>query len=298
VRLESILIGVSVAGALTCGAAGAMAQEKESDYPLSYVERPIVVPPMTIAPSASVFVDHFSVGLGTGNTGAGLEIGAKFGVIENLEIHAIIAPIHLAPHPVEYEPPTIGATYRFLKGDFEMGGQVDFTLGFVNSDFVEEEPATEFGGTNFGVRPGVPARLHIGREAALDFGVFFPITFHKTTTEVNVGAGRTLEVDNGLPATTVGLEIPIAVSYDIIEPLHIGVKTGLNDLDFGHFGDDFYVPLGVFAGYAVGDKKPILDIDPFFQWNYFLVPGTPKGEDKVFPGIWQLGVEITGYFYL
>jgi hypothetical protein len=57
------------------------------------------------------------------------------------------------------------------------------------------------------------------------------------------------------------------------------------------------IPLGIFAGYAVGQKKPIVDIEPFFTWMYFLTPAGPFNGDKVNPGLYLLGVNVRGYVY-
>jgi hypothetical protein len=102
------------------------------------------------------------------------------------------------------------------------------------------------------------------------------------------------EVASGSSAA-VGLEVPVAFSFDIIEPLHVGVNTGLIVDDFSAAGDTTGIPLGIFGGYAIGDKRPIVDIDPFFNFFSFITPGSPIGVAQ--PGIFTVGVSARGYIY-
>ena len=69
--------------------------------------------------------------------------------------------------------------------------------------------------------------------------------------------------------------------------------------------DGLYVPLGIFAGYAVGGKNgPILDIDPFFGWPALITPGVETGgtckncPGHFNPGFITVGLALGGFIYL
>ncbi len=215
-----------------------------------------------------------------GTTGFGLSLGARFGITNDLEVHAyplqlVFAPSSAAgyggagPFIEGLEGPSVGAIYRFLRGPLEVGATMDLTV------------LTPSGDTGVVVQPGVAARLHIGKIAALDAAVDLPITGQK-------GHGG------------VGLDIPVAFSFDIIRPLHVGANSGIAIDDFGDAGNTVAIPLGFFGGYAIPSKKgPLLDIDPFFRWPELFTPGvTGAGTDKVNAGNFQVGVEFAGFFYL
>ncbi|HUD81895.1 MAG TPA: hypothetical protein VMQ67_00265, partial [Candidatus Saccharimonadales bacterium] len=62
--------------------------------------------------------------------------------------------------------------------------------------------------------------------------------------------------------------------------------------------DELHVPLGIFSGSAVGEKRPIVNIDPFFSFYNFLSPSVGvDGMDKANPGLFTVGVNARGYIY-
>src|SRR5262249_40396847 len=94
------------------------------------------------------------------------------------------------------------------------------------------------------------------------------------------------------------LSIPLQFLVDVIDPLHVAVKTGFAAY-FDDFGHSFTIPVGFEVGYALGGSEgPLLDINPFFQWPTLFIPGAQTGLDKVQPGYFEAGVSLRAYFYL
>jgi hypothetical protein len=261
----------------------APAAESGERLPVSYTERGITNPAMILSPYVDFNVTRLQIaamGLGAPgtSTGAELGIGTGFSITDDFGVRA--APVNVIfGSNSQFQGLTFGATYRFLKGDFEMGGALDI---FVSTP----SPA----GATFA--PSVPMRLHFSKAAILDVQPTIPIS--------TSGSGQNLAPGG----TTVGLSVPIQFAYDLIEPVfHIGANTGV-EMAFNPpapvtVGDTFGIPLGVFFGYAVPSKNgPLLDIDPYFRWPALFLPGAPAPLDKVQAGLFQAGVTVTGYIYL
>ena len=263
------------APAVVVVAAPAPAGEAGVRLPVSYTERGITNPAMILSPVLDVSLIRIQpavAGLAVpAATGAALTLGAGFSITDDFGVRATVVNAQFASNDTEYLGPTVGATYRFLKGDFEMGVALDMLIS---------TPAP----VGVVIGPSIPMRLHMGKAAVLDIQPTIPIS----TPE----------------KTTVGLNVPVAVAYDIVEPsVHIGANTGVamtfNPPQGVTVGDTFSVPLGVFAGYAVpGKDGPIVDIDPYFRWPALFIPGAGDGLSKAQAGIFQLGVTVTGYIYL
>jgi hypothetical protein len=245
--------------------------------PLPFAQRPLTLPKMTLAPELGFNVAHISSNGFSLPTFVNLEAGAHFGITDDFEVGAVALPIRFAPD-FGFGNPRLEATYRFLKGDIEMGGRLGVTF------------ITTSGASGVVLEPGLPMLFHLGASARLDLGVFVPLSF---------GTGATI---GGLPTsinsdTTVGLRIPVRFTYNVIPELHIGAQTGLGINDFGDAGNTIYVPLGFVAGYAIpGEKGPLLDIDPYFTFPLFATPGSSG--DKINPGFIQAGLTATLYLYL
>jgi hypothetical protein len=259
--------------------------EGEERLAVSFPERGIVIGDFILAPS--LVIQGGQIELGSAKDGyAGLSVGARFGITRDLEVHAYPLPFTFTPSAAAgygglgplaegLGGPSFGAIFRFLRGPLEVGVAADVTIftGFI---------------TGVQIAPGIPMRLHLGKIAALDAAVVVPIN-----------AGTKLS-GVGASTTTAGLEIPVAFSIDVIEPvLHVGVNSGFAIDDFDKAGESVAIPIGFFGGYAIpGKKGPLLDIDPFFRWPALFTPGLPGGADKVNAGNFQLGVEVAGFFYL
>jgi hypothetical protein len=264
--------------AMIAGASSARAEEPPKageKMPLPFAQRPLTLPAMTLAPELGFGVTHLSIqGVDFGNS-VGMDIGAHFGITDDFEVGATVLPIQLSPD-FSYENPTVEATYRFLKGSVEMGARLRALFSFKRGE------------SGVGLQPGVVMLAHLGEAARLDVGAYVQLAFGPANGLIG-GGGK----------TTVGLNVPVQFIYDVIPELHVGATTGIGIFDFSQAGDSFYIPLGFVAGYAIGNEKgPLVDIDPYFRFPYFAVPGTGSGQDKIFSGIWQTGLAATVYLYL
>ena len=264
--------------ALLFGAGSARAEEGAKageKMPLPFAERPLTLPRMTLAPEVSLDVAHVALG-GLGSaTSAGMEIGAHFGILDDLEVGAVVLPLEFSPD-FAYGNPRLEATFRFLKGTVEMGARLRTLFGIHS------------GNTGVVIEPGLPILIHIGEAARIDTGVFVPMAFGTSPGDLPAQSN-----------TTIGLNIPFQFIYDVVPEFHIGVNTGFGIYDFAHAGDEIYIPLGFVVGYAIGNEKgPLVDIDPYFKLPLFARPGTGSGQDNIFTGIWQTGIAATVYLYL
>ena len=238
-------------------------ESKDGRLPLSYVERPLTLPRLVLDPGVDFNVTNVN------GTFANLALRAAFGVTDDFEIEAIVAPLQLSPTvtygQVEQPGPSLGLTYRVPPNSgSEVAVHIDATV------------FTLPGLSGVILRPGLPLLFHMGKRARIDCGAYVPITAAYTTT--------------------VGLRLPFAVAVDIVETMHIGASTGFTIETF-NAPANFVLPLGVFAGYAIGGKDgPVVDIDPFFRWPRLLPANPNLGENTA--DEYQVGVELRGYFYL
>ncbi len=245
--------------------------------PLPFAQRPLTLPKMTLAPQLGFKVTHISSDGFSLPTIVDLEAGAHFGITDDFEVGVLALPIRFAPD-FGFGNPRLEATYRFLKGDVEIGARLGVTF------------ITTKGASGASLEPGLPILFHLGPSARLDTGVFFPLTFGTAPSVAGLGIGLGSD-------TTVGLRAPVRFTYNVLPELYLGAQSGLAIADLGHAGDSMYVPLGFVAGYAIaGEKGPLLDIDPYFTFPLFATPSSDG--DKINPGFIQTGVTATLYLYL
>jgi len=251
---------------------------------VSVTERGLTLPKMILNPE----LDFDFVRVPGGSLFANLSAGASFGVLDDLTVRAQVLPLQLAGPAgtgfhygqatgllgVDNVGPGVGATYRFLKGKFELGGSLDANI------------ITVSGTSGVVLQPGVPAHIHITEALRIDTGAYLPLTFASVSV-----------LGPSASHNSVGLAIPGSVLYDITEAIHVGGGTGFEIVDFSDAGHTVAVPLGVFGGYAIAGKNgPILDIDPFFWFPAFLTPGAPGSATGT--GLYTVGVSVGGFIYL
>jgi hypothetical protein len=287
--------------AASASLAAGTARAGDQEYPVSYVERPLTLPKLTLAPSLELDIDRLLItpSAGTGVGGllvaisgglvSGMQIGAAFGITDDLEVGAIVLPIlftqgggyggQFVGEEGTFGEPTIYGTYRLLHREaFDLGARLSIQVLV---------PENGLGGGAI-IEPSVPLLVHVGKRLRFDAEVGIPIIAGSKTGLTNGGS------------VTAGLDVPLRLAFDVIEPLHVGVSTGFAVDDFGQAADSTRIPLGVFFGYAVGEKRPIIDIDPFFSFYDFITPGGTAtfGLDKVNPGIFVAGINARAYIYL
>jgi hypothetical protein len=236
--------------------------EQAPRLPLAYAQRPLTLPRFVLNPLAEVYAAKAQA------TFLNATLAAAFGVTDDFEIEAVVAPLQLSPNSATYgqadQPgPSLGVTYRPAHVGAEVGLHLDATVITL--------PAAS--GALF--RPGIPVRFHAGKNVRVDLGAYLLVTASKTTT--------------------VGFALPVAFAVDLAEPFHLGVNSALSIETFDN-PFSLAIPFGFFAGYAVGTKDgPVLDIDPFFRWPN-VASSDVRGQNTLDP--FEAGVELGGFFYL
>lgn len=266
---RSVVVGLAAALVVTALTGTSSAQQGGQRQPVPYVERSIALPALTLAPGGRFNV--FTVPPFAGrhlDPWWFLSTGARFGIIDQLEIEATPFQSVLAPE-FAYGG-SAGITGDFLDGPFELGVRLRV--------FWSAEPVV--------FTPSIPMRVHIAEVVRIDTGVAVSIStqgeagmYEFSTVPVNVEPG-----------------VPARVAFQIVDPFWLGIDTGFGISDFTEAGHRTFVPLGLRLGGTVpGDSGPILDIEGGFSWPTFVRAGAPDG---VVPEVWNAGLQLQGYIYL
>jgi hypothetical protein len=275
-------LGALAAAAILLAAGVAAA---EGTQPVPYVRRPLTLPKFVLVPEVSVTVDEVSdatiaaLALTTKkNLQLSGDVTVRFGILEDIEVGAVVAPIDLLPS-VAYGDPSVYGKFRFIRSsDFEMAG-------YINTAFVtgpSQNPNTYLPvlASKAGVllEPGLLCRVHGSDIVKVDFGGIVPIQL-------------------GVGAHDVGIKVPVEVAFTIYEQLFLGARTGFGVVDFANPSlQSSYVPLGAFAGYAfAADRGPVLDLQGAFTWPRLFTPGAASKLDYA---DYRIGFSAALYLYL
>jgi hypothetical protein len=235
---------------------------------------------MTLAPEVGLGVTRGAIGV-LAKTRVGVELGARFGVLDDLEVGAVVLPLRFSSAALAYGNPRVNATFRFLKGDVELGARFDVTV------------VTEKDVSGVSAEASVPVVIRLGPSVRLDTGVFLPMGFG---TGYSLGGVPVGSIGSGSD-TTIGLQIPVQLACNVSPALHLGAQTGFGIADFSQVGDTAFIPLGFVASYALGNEKgPLVDIAPYFRFPAFAAPGS--SDEKINAGFFQTGVAATVFLYL
>ena len=293
--LATLLALASLTGASTALADGpppAVDPEPQMRLPVAFAARPITLPSFVLSPE--VGVDW--VRQDASASYADLTVQVAFGITDDLTIRALVAPLQLAAPAVdggfhygqtaETRGPSAGATYRFVRGAVEAGVGLDVRV-FTATDI-----------TGVAIIPAASLRGHVGKRVRLDVAASVNITRATSTEDDDAPTGGVAGPVHGPsePANAVRLSVPATALVDIVEPLHLGVSTGLTINNFSDASNETGIPLGFFAGYAIaGRHGPILDIDPYLNFPAFI---RPAGTSVTDTGDYVVGVNLVGYLYL
>jgi hypothetical protein len=262
--------------------------------PVPYVERPLTYSPGILNPELDFNIYRFGFNV-FGNAGGADAIGAMafgsgYSITEDFGVRATLFELQFNKN-FGLDVGALGATYRLIRGSFELGLALDWIYQASAQD--DLYPAAQ------DILPSLPMRVHFGHVVRLDLTPTLPIT----TQGIYVpGLGAF-----GGGKATVGFAFPVALSIQPVDQLHFGVGTGFSfafNAPSGRgpiidFGDSFYIPLDFEVGVTVpGPHGPVFDMTPFFALPTLFVPGIQNGVDAVQSGVWQAGVKFTGYFYL
>ena len=249
---------------------------------VSYTQRALTLPKGTLrvdfAPGDRAFLQS-NAGLNITllpkplKTAAGANIGAGFGIIDNLEAGVILLPLQFAPSGVDtFGDLSVYGRYQFMQGNTQVGVHLGLQL----------PTATEFGLT-----AALPVKLVLGDNMHLNTGLGLNL--------LNNGAID----DKGKPTMAVGLGVPVEFAVNVMPALFLGLGTGLNaDLSPTTF-EAIRFPLTVFAGYTLDlGNKMLLDIVGQFGAPAFLSITKVKGDDAINFDVKQITLGATFHYGL
>ncbi len=192
--------------------------------------------------------------------GLGLNLGAAYGVNNDLSIGAMAAPLTITPD-FSYNNPTLFGKYRFLHGSFEAAGALGLVIPVQS-------------GSDFGMAISVPMR-------------------NRGTLRLDVIPTLNLAFADSV-ATSVA--VPIHAFYNIQQDLFVGLVTGLN---FVNDFNTISVPLGIGAGYTLqAPEGPMLDLTATFTVPGFVSQPDPIGSSFVVDSGWAIGLGGSYHLYL
>lgn len=296
---RSALFGRSLAvlALLTLGAPGAARADDDvpaGSQPLSYSARSLTLPTLSLSPTVSATLDKLSTATAAKTFTSIpnpktldllLAVGASFGILDNLEVGAVIAPVQVLP-TVAYGDPSAHATFRFLKGGFELAGYFNATvLTGTGVDPLLVLPV--LGKSGILLQPGLLSRIHMGSRAKLDIGATVPIQL-------------------GSAVHDIGLNVPVELAFNLLESFHIGANSGVGIQNVEAPALTSYIPLGLLAGVSIGGDKPIVDIGAFVNLPQFVNPGvkatsgsttTTASTSTIDIQDFQAGLSVTAFLY-
>jgi hypothetical protein len=257
--------------------------------PVAYVDRGITNPAGIVSPELQFNIGHPEVltqfGGGGVDTIGSMSLGAGYSITDDVGVRgtALVAQFN---DPGQLAGAGLGATYRFIRGEFEMG---------VSLDWLYQTPGASAGQD---IVPALPMHIHFGHVARLDITPSIPISTAGIYIPYvgGVGGGK----------TTVGFDVPLQIAFQIVDQLHIDVGTGFNmtlnptsSIPGTTFGDFFSIPFGFEIGATIpGPRGPILDMTPYFVWPALFVPGVQNGGNATQSALWIGGINFTIYLYI
>jgi hypothetical protein len=254
--------------------------------PIAVAQRPITLPRLVLAPHFDFAVPHDVDG-----TGAYLDGTSAFGITDDFEVRALFLPLQLAAPfngGVQYGEtfrvvgPGVGASYRFVRGRFELGIGVDARVYTI--------PNT----TGFTVAPTVPLRFHATDAVRIDLTPTIEFVHYSAKSGYAAFGNAGVILPAG-DVTETRLFLPVKFVYNITESVHLGANSGVTIYYLDRPGDLTGVPLGVFGGYAMGSATgPLVDVDPYFTFPYFFATHQKFGMNTT---DWVIGLNVTGHLY-
>ena len=165
-----------------------------------------------------------------------LNVGVGFGLVDNVEIGALVAPLALSPSEREtYGDPEIYARVQLTQGQAQIGGQLSVSIPVLDdSDVI--------------LTPAIPIKLQLGDQAHLNTGVALPIEFQDDDVVVR-------------------LNVPVELAVNVTPEFFIGANSALlTDVTPDGF-DAGVIPVGAFTGYsfALGNNS-VLDVQAGFSF--------------------------------
>jgi len=168
-----------------------------------------------------------------------LALGASYGITDDIEVGAVIAPLTLGvlDSEFDYQDPSVRARYRVIDGPVEIAAEAETQL-----------PLSEDADPNLTVR--LPVRIQ-ANDLRIDTGLETRVTFGEQDTFVQAA-------------------VPVAASLNLTDEIHAGLSTGLAIGDMANAGDSLSMPLGVHAGYTIDSGALVTDLGVGFALPAFV----------------------------
>lgn len=265
-------------------------RKKSYRQPKAYVERPLTLPRMTLAPDISISAG----GYGARDQAVFLNSGIRFGIIDEVEIEATPHSFRLSPNPA-YAFPSLGITAGYTGNTFEIAGRVRYFIG-VDSDSDASAGA---------LLVGVPMAIHLAKWGRIDTGAFVTLDFERTFRTPLPNTNLFLAssgVQAGLwnaDASPLYLNtgIPFHFLFQPIQELWFGIHHGLSIIDFENASETLALPLGAEIGFsASNDYNPTADLGLRVDLPLFIMPG--RDSDVIEEDAYELGVWFRWYHHL
>jgi hypothetical protein len=249
---------------------------------LAHARRPLTLPENVANPVVGFSRTHWPAG-----AFLDASVGGGFGVTDDLTVRAQPLPLQLGSprgfvglhygQTSEAEGPSASVTYRFLRGDVEIGGSVDVRLLTVTNT------------SGLVVAPAIPVRAHLTQQLRID-----------TSPTMRVES-KTVRTRRGFRSvdrseTEVGPVVPVSLLYDVAEPFHVAVSSGVTILDLGAVRDTMRIPAGASIGWTmVGERSSVLDISASLRFPGLVLPGATSMTNWDW---YVLGIDLSGHFSL
>lgn len=248
----------------------------------NYVQRGLTMPRLSLRVDLSLtifrtsridFANDFSTNLM-------MQVGGAFSITDDFELGISswrMGSTRFPPAFRDFPPATLSGLIgiRFTDGiDF---GDIPIWGRYRVLNNEKFQLALEFGlqlptNTRFGLWLAVPMRITPSDRVAIDTGFELAFTVNAFQSTINV---------------------PIAVNFQALDGLYLGLKTGFGFFDFA----EFYMPLGLQVGYTVGveQNNPLLDLELALLWPNFIATGNTS---NIQASWWSLGANARFYYTL
>jgi len=239
------------------------------------VERHITLPYMTLGPDFGVSV----FGVGKNDPQVWLTSGIEWGITDRIEVELTANSFRFSPDAA-YAEPSFGATFLFLKTAVEMAGRARF---FVPIDSANMDNGIPLLGLS------LPVWFHLGKIVRLETGATVSLNFQNGDVR-----GGLAELDPSPILEDPG--IPVKFVFQPLQPLFLGVSTGLEIGDFKAAAETTYIPIGAQIGITTeSNNQPSADFGVRFDLPHFIAPSL---EDKIREDTYQVAGWLRWYYYL
>lgn len=261
------------------------------DLPVPYTSRPLTLPARMISPAFSASLLHVE---GFGNFGAdnrvGLNLGASYGITDNLTVHATPLTMSIVTSTRANEADAV------YYGTLRVGG----IFRFLHTEDVDIGVQLELGGAGkflaFFATAGIPVLFRVGHVVRIDTGLMFTMSF--PTTSSGRLDGALAGVSSDISGTTTQAGVPISLAIQPIDPIFFGLRTGFGIGSFrGNVANTVFVPLGAFFGGTIASSgnRPIVDVTGSFSFPVFLLGNVAE---LPVTQAWVVGLDARFYFQL